>query len=166
MRFINKWYVLCSLICIVLLAGSGLAYVYLSKPLIVNGYSALTHSSGKQEIVYSLVNKSKTGIKIHEVKLGGKLHDEAMVGISFDTGQLVQSGTQNPGIQFFPLNQAVIRPALSTEEVFVAMSKKEMTPIHYGVRVECNNEEMKTLTFTYSYYGLKVTRQLHWPPSG
>lgn len=164
MRIKRSVYIISAVLFMILLIGGGLAYIYWSEPLKFNGSSTRSYEDGREEIVFDLTNTSRTGITIHKVKLNGKLHEEAMLGMSIDTGQLVQSGTDNKGIQFFPLSEYVIRPRIPGDQVTEVIKKQEGTPIHYGILVERDEETIEQLTLTYSFYGFRITRTYHiWP---
>jgi len=151
-------YTLSVILCMTLLIGGGLAYIYWSEPLKLTGYSTRSYSDGKEEIVFDLKNKSHTGITIHKVMLNGKPHEEAMLGMSIDTGQAVQSGTDNKGIRFFSLSEFAINPDIPYDQKSEVIKKQEGTPIHYGVLLERDNDKLEQLTLTYSFYGFRVTR--------
>ncbi|UOE95898.1 hypothetical protein [Alkalihalobacillus sp. LMS39] len=81
------------------------------------------------------------------------------LGVSYDTAQFVQYGTDNPNIKFMEFDQEPILPKISPEEdVKAIIEKNEMTPIHYGIKVEQPEHLIEALTIQYTYFGFPVTK--------
>ncbi|RJE88379.1 hypothetical protein D3P07_10245 [Paenibacillus sp. 1011MAR3C5] len=158
MRMKRSVYIVSAILCLTLLISGGLSYIYWSEPLKLNGNSTMSYSDGSEEIVFHLTNSSRTAIKLHEVMLNGKPHEETTIGISIDTGQFVQIGTDNEGIHFFSLEDTVVQPDLTTAQKVESIKKKEGKPIHYGVRLVLDDDVLQQLTLVYSFYGFRVTR--------
>lgn len=135
-------------------------FVQLSNPIRIDGVSTSTKEDGKKEIVFQIYNKGLKRITIKEVTLNnGKQPKELALGISYDTGHLVQIGTDDPMIKFMKVDAAPIKPNLNNKEISEAIKRKENTPIYYGIKVEFHNEPIKSMTVKYKYFGFSVTKK-------
>ncbi|HYK72260.1 MAG TPA: hypothetical protein VEV44_03865 [Pseudoneobacillus sp.] len=133
-------------------------FVQLSNPLQIDGVSTTTYEEGKEELVFHIYNQGIKRIKIKEVAINSnKLPKEVSLGVSYD-GQLVKGGTDNPFIKFMRIDSEFIEPRLSQEEFKAAIKRRDMTPIHYGIRVEFYGEVIKKITIKYKYFGFPVKK--------
>jgi hypothetical protein len=135
-------------------------FVQLSNPIRIVGVSSSDKEEGKKEVVFQIYNIGLKSITIKEVTLNHRKHPkELALGISYDTGHLVQSGIDNPMIKFMKINAAPINPKLNSKEITEAIKRKEMTPIYYGIKVEFYNDPIKSMTVKYKYFGFPVTKK-------
>ena len=137
-----------------------LLFVFLSNPLVINGASTYTDGEGRQEIVFQFDNEGYRNITILDVTINSSQPSSVALGVSYDTGQHVQSGVDNPLILFMEVDAEAIRPRLNKEQIDDALRKKEMTPIHYGILVTNAGEWLEGMTITYSYFGVHVRKKV------
>ena len=136
------------------------AFVKLSNPIRIDGVSTNKIQDGKEAVVFQIYNKGLKSITIKEVTLNHrKQPNELALGISYDTGKLVQSDTDNPMIKFMKIDAAPINPKLNKKEITKAINRKEKTPIYYGIRVVFYKEPIKSMSVKYNYFGFQVTKK-------
>ena len=148
--------------CIIIsLIGGFISFVYLSNPLVLDGSKTIhTKPNNTFDITYNIYNKGSRNIEFQEVYINGEAsHETIDLGISFDTGHIVQAGTTNPNTLFFPLQEQSVKPKLSNEEIDEALKKKEMTPIDYAIRIKDFTGTIEIMTIKYNYFGFTVTKQ-------
>ncbi|WP_078548599.1 hypothetical protein [Litchfieldia alkalitelluris] len=139
---------------------SFVAFIQFSNPLKMDGIFTTTNENGKIDIVFEVSNEGFNRIKLREVTINNnKTPDSLELGISYDTGHLVQSGLDHPLIRFTEIDEKYIFPSLSPQESMKAIERKEMTPIHYGIKVEFHDELMESMTIKYYYFGFPVTKK-------
>ncbi|WNB90967.1 hypothetical protein [Bacillus sp. NEB1478] len=137
-----------------------LSFVQLSNPIRIDGVSTSTKEDGKKTVIFQIHNIGLKRITIKEVTLNhSKQPKELALGISYDTGHLLQSGIDNPMIKFMKVDSAPIIPKLNKKEITDAINRKENTPIYYGIKVESYKEPIKSMTVKYKYFGFLVTKK-------
>ena len=73
---------------------------------------------------------------LKEVLINNQAGDKKVeLGVSYDTSQIVQSGTDNKLIMFGELDKEYVNPRIPSREILGIINKNEMTPIHYGIRI-------------------------------
>jgi hypothetical protein len=136
------------------------SFIQISNPIRIDGVSTSMIDEGKKEVVFQIDNIGLKRIKIKEVTLNHmKQPEELALGISYDSGHLVQSGTDDPMIQFMKIDAASVNPKLNKKEINEAINRKEKTPINYGIKVVYDKEPIKSLTIKYLYFGFQVTKK-------
>ncbi|SFA87719.1 MULTISPECIES: hypothetical protein [unclassified Bacillus (in: firmicutes)] len=137
-----------------------ITFAKFSNPICIDGVSISIKEDGKNDVVFHIYNKGLKSVTIEEFTLNNKNHPKGLaLGISYDTQQLVQSGTNNPLIKFMKIDSELIEPRLTNQEMKEAIKRKEMTPIHYGIRVEYDEEPIESMTIKYQYFGFAVTKK-------
>jgi hypothetical protein len=101
-------------------------------------------------------------IDILNVKINGEDPlDPVQLGITYDSGQLVQIlPNPVPEIKFMNLKAASIAPKLTQKEFYAALEKKVHTPTHYGLRIFNENKPIQSVTIHYKYLGLTKTKKI------
>ncbi|WP_026674885.1 hypothetical protein [Alkalihalobacterium bogoriense] len=133
-------------------------FIYTSQPLKIEGHS--TFDDGHtQVVVYELHNDGFTKVHIKDVAVNGRSDsDIVQLGVSYDTSQFVQFLSDNPNIMFMEFDQEPIFPKVSPKDIKAIIEKNEMTPIHYGIKVEQPEHLIESLTIQYRYFGFPVTK--------
>ena len=97
-------------------------FVQLSNPIRIDGVSTSTKKDEKKAVVFQIYNIGLNRITIKEVTLNHRRQPkEIALGISYDTGHLVQSGIDNPMIKFMKIDAAPINPKLNKKEITEAI---------------------------------------------
>ncbi|OCA84402.1 hypothetical protein A8F94_17020 [Bacillus sp. FJAT-27225] len=139
-----------------------LGFIYLSNPIVLNGSSTYEDPNGSRDIVFHLYNEGISKVSIKKVLINNQVDNKKVdLGISYDTPQIVQSGTRNEMIKFFELGDVFVNPRIQSNQVKDALNKKEMTPIHYGIRIKNFTEPIESITIKYKYLGLPITKEIN-----
>jgi hypothetical protein len=94
---------------------------------------------------------------------GHEKPDKVQLGVTYDSGAMVQVGLSNPAIIFMDLKDSSIYPELSPEEFQTALVEKVHTPMHYGIRILYERSTIKKVTIRYKYLGFtKVKNITKW----
>ncbi|WP_043932926.1 hypothetical protein [Bacillus sp. EB01] len=137
-----------------------LGFIYLSNPIVINGSSTYEDTNENIEIVFHLDNEGINKVLIKEVRINNQV-GKVDLGISYDTSDIVQSGTDNESIKFVDLGEEFVNPRLSSDQVIDALNKKENTPIQYGIRIKNFKEPIEFITIKYKYFGLPVSKEIN-----
>ena len=157
----KKIWFLITPIAIFLLIGGFISFIYFSNPISINGIFTNYKDQGLKEIVFNIENMGIKELTLKEVTINhNKTPKELALGISYDTLQVVQSGTDSQNIKFMDLNKENIYPKIPSEKVIEIINRNEMTPISYGIRVEFYEENIETLNVKYKYFGFPVTKKI------
>ena len=148
-------------IVLVCLSLGFLGFIYLSNPIVINGTSIYKDANGNDEIVFDVNNEGINKLRIKEVLINNQPNNQLIdLGISYDTLQIVQSNTDNELIKFYALDEKSVLPQKTSDEVAAALTQKEMTPLHYGIRVNNFKEPIESITIKYKYFGLSVSKEI------
>ncbi len=155
-------YKMAAVLVAVLIIGAGSVWVSFSRkePLIQNGAGLYTEADGAEFHVVELLNTSQRDIKLTGVTVNGShLPDVAQLGITYDSGHIVQYMGENtdPATKFMELDEAAIHPRLKAEKVQQVIQQKANTPIHYGVLVRYDKEPVLEIAIHYTYMGFNKT---------
>ncbi|MDW0118357.1 hypothetical protein QTL97_15605 [Sporosarcina thermotolerans] len=138
-----------------------LGFIYISNPIVMNGsYSTYEDMSGEKDIVIHFYNEGISRVLLKEVLINKRVNSKVELGVSYDTLQIVQSGTDNNLIVFGELDKEYVDPKITSEEILGIINKKEMTPIHYGIRIKDYEEPIESITIKYKYLGFPVTKEI------
>ncbi|WP_339254107.1 hypothetical protein NSQ43_06645 [Sporosarcina sp. FSL W8-0480] len=140
---------------------ASIGFIYISNPMVIDG-SHSTHEdvSGEKDIVIHFYNKGISRLLVKEVLINKHGNSIVELGVSYDTSQIVQCGTDNKLIVFGELNSEYVNPRIPSEEIPSMINKKENTPIHYGIRIKDYEEPIESITITYKYLGFPVTKEI------
>ncbi|MDN4608563.1 hypothetical protein [Sporosarcina highlanderae] len=137
-----------------------LGFIYLSNPIVLNGSnSTVENPGGDKDIVIHFHNEGISRVQLKEVLINKRVNNEVELGISYDTSQIVQSGTDNKLIVFGELDSEYVNPQIPSEEIVGIINRKEMTPIHYGLRIKDYGEPIESITIKYRYLGFPVSKE-------
>lgn len=138
-----------------------LGFVYLSNPIVLNGSSNYDDMNGTKDTVIHLYNKGISKVLLKEVFINNQAGTEKVeLGVSYDTLQLVQSGTDNKLIIIQVIDKEYINPRIPSEEILGVINENDMTPIHYGIRIKDSEEPIESITFKYNYLGFPVVKEI------
>ncbi|MFA9558256.1 hypothetical protein ACERII_13190 [Evansella sp. AB-rgal1] len=137
-----------------------IGYVYFSNPLVFSGGSQYS-KDGIEQTVYDFSNNGFMDITLKEVTVNGKKEPKNVaLGVSYDTLQGVQVGTDNPNILFMKLDEEKIQRKITSNQALEVINKNEGTPLSYGILVEYYEEPIESLTVTYMYFGLSIKKNM------
>ena len=140
-----------------------LGFVYLSKPIVLDGSSTYENRNGNKDIVIHLYNEGISKVLLKEVLINNQAGtNKAELGVSYDTSQNVQSGTDNKLIMFGELEKEYVNTRIPSGEIQGIINKKEMTPIHYGIRIMDYDEPIESITIKYKYLGFPVSKKINF----
>ena len=138
-----------------------LGFVYLSKPIVLDGSSTYEDMNGNKDSVIHFYNEGISKVLLKEVLINNQAGTkEVELGVSYDTSQIVQSGTDNKLIMFGELDKEYVNPRIPSGEILGIINKKEMTPIHYGIRIMDYDEPIESITIKYKYLGFPVYKEI------
>ncbi|MFC5602778.1 hypothetical protein [Sporosarcina koreensis] len=139
-----------------------LGFIYLSNPIVLNGSSSTYEDiNGEKDIIIHFYNEGIGRVLLKEVLINNQVDNTKVeLGISYDTSQLVQSGTDNKLIMFGELDKEYVNSRIPSEEILSIINKKEMTPIHYGIRIKDYEKPIESITIKYKYLGFPVSKEL------
>ena len=138
-----------------------LGFVYFSKPIVLDGSSTYEDMIGNKDIVIHLYNEGISKVLLKKVLINNKAGTKKVeLGVSYDTSQNVQSGTDNKLIMFGELEKEYVNPRIPSGEILGIINKKEMTPINYGIRIMDYDEPIESITIKYKYLGFPVTKKI------
>lgn len=152
-----------SLIVLVSVTIGFLCFIYLSNPIVLNGNnSTYEDKNGYHDIVFDIYNQGISKVLIKEVLINEQDSSTKVdLGISYDTLQYVQSESDNKLIIFVALDEAYVNLKIPSDQVVDVINKREMTPIHYGIRIKNYKDPIKTITIKYKYLGLPVSKVIN-----
>lgn len=136
-------------------------FIYLSNPIVLNGSNSTVEDvSGDKDIVIHFFNEGISRLQLKEVLINKRVSNKVELGVSYDSSQIVQSGTDNKLIVFGELDKEYVNPRIPSEEIPGVINKNEMTPIHYGIRIKDYEESIESLTIKYTYLGFHVSKEI------
>ncbi|REK75090.1 hypothetical protein [Paenibacillus paeoniae] len=137
-----------------------------TEPLMDDGLTVYQNPDSKIKFyTMMIVNKSNSTIDIQRVTVNGeKIPDNVQLGITFDSGRLVQylGDETYPATKMMNLHDASILPQLPVQEIgaIIASEVKKHTPIHYGIVVRYDQEAIQEMTIRFTYLGFTKTKRI------
>ncbi|WP_100333407.1 hypothetical protein [Bacillus alkalisoli] len=136
-----------------------LSFVYFSTPIAIYGM-AENYKDDDASIIYQIENNGKKELVIQELYINDeKKHTNVTLGISYDSIQYVQEGTNNSNIIFHTIDEKAVLPKINYKNVIEVIELKNMTPISYGIRIMDYQQPIDTISIKYKYYGIPITKK-------
>lgn len=129
------------------------AYCYIVNAAPLKSYGHSDYNF-EDKVIMELKNEGKSKIRLTDVLVNDTKPVDAKLIISY-TGRLVLAGIENePYAKFLEIHEQPIKSDLSSDQALRIIREGEhTTPISYGIQV-VNDEEIRSVTIKYKYYGI------------